>query len=192
LPDVLVQCDAARCVEFGRPRGSFSGGETRLADHPARLFVCARCHAQVLLCSRCDRGQRYCGRVCSRAARSESRRDAAERYQRSRAGRIAHAARSRRWRQRQREVARIACSGDVVDSAVINFVTHQGSPITALDAPLPLNEQAAEVCVVAKPTPIAPARCRRCAAALSPWARLGFLRHARGMRWPVRVVEPCP
>ncbi|KQW60304.1 hypothetical protein [Variovorax sp. Root411] len=146
----------------------------------------------MLLCSRCDRGQRYCGRACSRAARSASRREAAERYQRSRAGRIAHAARSRRWRQRQREVDRLACDGDVAASTAINFVTHQGSPVTALDAPLTPNEQAAEAVVVAKPTSIAWALCRRCAAALSPWARLGFLRHGRGTRWPVRVVEPCP
>ena len=26
----------------------------------ARLFVCARCKRQVLICSRCDRGQEYC------------------------------------------------------------------------------------------------------------------------------------
>ena len=192
MPDVLVQCDAERRVALGRPRGSFSRGETRLADHPARLFVCARCHAQVLLCSRCDRGQRYCGRACSRAARSESRREAAERYQRSRAGRIAHAARSRRWRQRQREGAQVDRHCAVVADAAINFVTHQGSPVTALDAPLTPNEQAAEVAVIARPTPISPARCRRCAVVLSPWARLGFLRHSRGARWPVRVVEPCP
>jgi hypothetical protein len=145
----------------------------------------------VLLCSGCDRGQRYCGRPCSRAARSESRREAAARYQRSRAGRMAHAERSRRWRRRQREGAR----ADRHFSAATNFVTHQGCPVAALDAPLTPNEQVAELAVgnvIAKPTPISPPRCRRCAAALSPWARLGFLRHARGTRWPVRVVEPCP
>jgi hypothetical protein len=65
--------------------------------------VCARCRAQVLLCSRCDRGQRYCGLACSRAARQDSQREAARRYQGSRAGRMAHAERSRRWRQRCRE-----------------------------------------------------------------------------------------
>jgi hypothetical protein len=106
-----------------------------LAEHPARLFVCARCRAQVLLCSRCDRGQRYCGRDCSRAARQGSRREAAQRYQRSRAGRLAHAQRSL-------------------------------VPIVA--------------------------RCQRCAMALSPWTRQGFLRHGRVSRWPARVVEPSP
>jgi len=26
----------------------------------ARLYHCQRCHTQVIICSRCDRGQRYC------------------------------------------------------------------------------------------------------------------------------------
>ena len=31
----------------------------------ARLFLCARCRRQVLICSVCDRGQQYCGARCS-------------------------------------------------------------------------------------------------------------------------------
>ena len=38
----------------------------------ARLFLCARCRDQVLLCSHCDRGQVYCSRACSVASRSRS------------------------------------------------------------------------------------------------------------------------
>ena len=52
--------------------------------------MCARCRVQVLLCSR---GQPYCSRACARATREELRREAARRYQRGRAGRMAHAAR---------------------------------------------------------------------------------------------------
>ena len=147
--------------------------------------MCARCRAQVLLCSRCDRGQRYCGRACSRAARQDSRRETARRYQRSRAGRLAHAARSRRWRQRQ------SVQPGRDDATSANFVTHQGSPLTGADAPLPLCEQAAEAKPVDTVTNVA-LICRRCAAALSPWARQGFLRHARAARWAGRVVEPSP
>jgi hypothetical protein len=147
----------------------------------------------VLLCSRCDRGQRYCGRACSRAARLASRREAAKRYQRSRAGRIAHAARSRRWRQRRRERDR-ACRATALVAGTTNFVTHQGSPMPVSDAPLAALEQA-DACVPVvsdtSPTPIV-ARCRRCAAVLSPWVRQGFLRHGRASRWPARVVDPCP
>jgi len=160
--------------------------------------VCARCRAQVLLCSRCDRGQRYCGRACSRATRLESRRAAGRRYQRSRAGRLAHAARSRRWRQRHHERAHQGHAGhdaaadDVaaLDGGVINFVTHQGSSTPAPDASLtPAAELAAAVTgALASPDAV---RCRRCAAPLPPWVRQSFLRH--GMRrWPARVVEPVP
>jgi hypothetical protein len=108
------------------PRGAW-----QLLDHPARLFVCARCRAQVLLCSRCDRGQRYCGPACSRAARQESQREAARRYQVSRAGRMAHAERARRWRQRCRERERV-CRSVAWDAAAANIVTHHGSLIRAV------------------------------------------------------------
>ena len=172
---------SARCGGLGE----LDSEEHRLAEHPARLFVCARCRAQVLLCSRCDRGQRYCGRVCSRAARQDSRRETARRYQRSRAGRLAHAARSRRWRHRQ-------CAQAGRDGAAsTNFVTHQGSPLTTAGAPLPPCEQAAEPKPVDTVVNVAPI-CRRCAAALSLWTRQGFLRHARASRWAVRGVEPIP
>jgi hypothetical protein len=156
----------------------------------------------VLLCSRCDRGQRYCGRACSRAARLESRRAAGRRYQRSRAGRLAHAARSRRWRQRRRERVRQEHAGHdtaaddaaALDVAVINFVTHQGSSTPAPDAPLnPAAEFAAAApgALASATTLSSAARCRRCAAPQPPWVRQGFLRH--GMRrWPARVVEPVP
>ena len=78
-----------------------------------------------------------------------------------------------------------------------NFVTHQGSPLTDADAPLPPCEQAAQPKPAAEPKPADTVTdvaliCRRCAAALSPWARQGFLRHARGARWAARVVEPSP
>jgi len=43
-------------------------------DRPARLFLCARCRCQVLLCSHCDRGQRYCTPACSRQAREAAQR----------------------------------------------------------------------------------------------------------------------
>jgi hypothetical protein len=148
---------------------------------------------QVLLCSRCDRGQRYCGRVCSRAARRQSLSAAASRYQRSWGGRIAHAARSRRWRQRCREQAHdqaAAVEAAALDGGVINFVTHQGSSAPALDAPLSCtDEHAAAVTGALALSGVV--RCRRCSAPLAPWVRQGFLRH--GMRrWPARVVEPVP
>ena len=65
-----------------------------------RMFLCARCRVQVVVCPRCDRGQIYCAAGCSSEARREAQRAAGARYQASRAGRFAHAERSRRDRAR--------------------------------------------------------------------------------------------
>jgi len=79
----------------------------------ARRFLCARCRTPVLVCSHCDRGQIYCASGCAAAARGERQRDAARRYQCSRRGRFNHAARTRRWRERQAVSTRLAadCNG---------------------------------------------------------------------------------
>ena len=74
-----------------------------------RMFLCAGCRALVVVCPRCDRGQIYCSRDCAARARRASQRAAGRRYQASRRGRFAHAARARRYRARR------------------NIVTHQGS-----------------------------------------------------------------
>ena len=155
-------------------------------DQPARLFLCARCRVQVVLCSRCDRGNRYCGRACSHQAREDARRQTAQRYQRSWHGRIAHAQRSRRWRQHF--VAR-AADGSRGDDA--HNVTHQGSRTGVAWAALvawthdsttvELVDTADDITghsTAQEPT-IARAcwACRRCAARQPAALRQGFLRH---------------
>jgi transposase len=69
-----------------------------------RLFLCSRCRVQVLVCRRCDRGQIYCSGSCSTQARRASVAAAGRRYQASRRGRFAHAARARRYRARAKIV----------------------------------------------------------------------------------------
>jgi hypothetical protein len=154
-------------------------------DHPPRMFRCARCHSLVLLCSRCDRGQIYCGRTCSGVARGSARRAAQARYQRSLRGRQCHAARQHRWRRRcrLRHQRPAALPG-------VNTVTHQGSPQPSVAAPLvactPLGPAAGltSLCtpapeVLPHGTATPPAmQCRRCGAALVAWARQGFLRRS--------------
>jgi hypothetical protein len=70
-----------------------------------RLFLCAEpgCRVQVVICSGCDRGHIYCAE-CAPCARRRSLREAGRRYQASGGGRIRHAARSRRWRERRNNV----------------------------------------------------------------------------------------
>ena len=149
-----------------------------------RLFLCAGCRAQVLLCSRCDRGNRYCDRTCWRRVHDAARREAADRYQRSYRGRHAHAARTRRWRER-----RVECAQNV---------THQGSPARRADASLlawthdctasalddvtdvASNPVATDTTALSPaPACIGPWRCRHCGGPLSACVRQDFLRH----RW---------
>lgn len=78
--------------------------------YPARMFNCARCACQVVICSHCDRGQIYCAGDCAQIARKESLNESGQRYQSSRQGQLKHAARQARYRERQQQK-----------------VTHQGS-----------------------------------------------------------------
>jgi hypothetical protein len=128
----------------------------------ARTFACARCGAEVLICSRCDRGQRYCGSACAQPARRESQRAAGRRYQASRAGRFAHARRARRYRQRRRRQ---------------EIVTHHGCQAAGPAATVAHDPPAAPAAATGDGA--APARwhCHWCARACAPLLRRGFVRH---------------
>ena len=167
-----------------------------MGDEPARRFLCARCRAPALVCSRCDRGQIYCATGCAAVARLQSQRDAGRRYQCSRAGRFMHAARTQRWRERQ---ALLAVSAARSEMARPQSVTHQGSPLPASDAVL----AAVPSPVAAAAVPAPPAqpcktmttgnasssaatspgwRCHWCHTPCSARIRLDFLRHSRSPR----------
>jgi hypothetical protein len=86
-------------------------GATRRTCGPAcadqascRMFLCARCRSQVLVCRRCDRGQIYCVGTCAQQARRERQREARRRHQATPRGRAMHAERNRRYRARQHGV----------------------------------------------------------------------------------------
>ena len=76
-----------------------------------------------MLCSSCDRGQRYCGEPCAAEARRVSVQAAGEKYQRTARGRARHAERQRRYRARQRaaaaSVTHQGCSDSVESSAIV-------------------------------------------------------------------------
>ena len=140
---------------------------------------------QVVLCSRCDRGNRYCSRTCSRQARDAARCEAASRYQRSRRGRAAHAERMRRWRQRAAACQDHGANAD----AESQKVTHQGCPPGPPTAPLATWTQDSTIASAAQEvTPpqcgatttcaTVSMHCQRCAARLPGWLRQGFVRHA--------------
>jgi len=160
-----------------------------MPDHAAHLFLCARCCSQVVLCSPCDRGQRYCGQACSKATRKDHQRGAGRRYQTSSDGRLKHAERSRRWRLSQKQKL------PVVAADSVQSVTHQGLQIPGAPES------------VAQPLTSAPKQtvdahaavhthCWKCASPLKPWLRQRFLfrsrpRHAAKENRP-SAVSPAP
>lgn len=119
-------------------------------DLPGRRFLCAACRTAVLICSHCDRGNRYCTAGCAEQARRQSTRASGCRYQDSLRGRHAHAARQRCYRARAQNV------------------THQGSPPPVLSGQLPTEPTAPVIPV--------PWHCCRCHRPLPDWVRQDFLR----------------
>jgi hypothetical protein len=138
-----------------------------------RMFLCARCRVQVLICRRCDRGQIYCGSGCAGHAREAAQRAAGQRYQTSRPGRFAHAARARRYRARQK------------------IVTHQGSIVTGVgdllptEAAMPPIGNESDVVDAAAHA----ARCHVCRARCPALVRQGFLRRGRRPDTTIRALH---
>ncbi|MCK5356523.1 MAG: hypothetical protein KAJ63_15510 [Methyloprofundus sp.] len=79
----------------------------------ARLYNCACCHCQVIICSHCDRGNHYCSGECAVQSRLNKQRVAGSRYQSSAKGRHLHARRQQRYRQRQKEKVTHQCSPEL-------------------------------------------------------------------------------
>jgi hypothetical protein len=159
-----------------------------LHEQTGRLFLCARCQAQVLVCGPCDRGQRYCATGCADITRLNLQREAGKRYQQGRAGRHKHASRMHQWRKRR--------------AAAVKIVTHHSSLATPADAVLPGNESPPAISPDSQPqSPCSPTasesivlyaaanttsevpapvwRCHWCQSPCPTLVRQGFLRHTR-------------
>lgn len=127
-------------------------------EHSPRLYYCALCHAQSIICSHCDRGQIYCSDTCSRAARLKSCREAEKRYQHTPGGKHKHAARQKRYRER-----------------LSKKVTDHGSVTPIADGLLDsVKNKTMEVDMEQEHRII---RCCFCKRAVSSWFRNGFLRY---------------
>ena len=90
----------------------------------ARMYFCCRCQAQVIICSECDRGHRYCTGQCATDARSDSLKRASDKYRSTRAGCINNAARQKRYRQRQKQIVTHQGSQLVVSHDVLKAQSH--------------------------------------------------------------------
>lgn len=156
---VSISRSGRGCPQHGLTHGN--GPPMPTAQHapppppspPPRRFLCALCRCPVLICSHCDRGQRYCSAGCSLQARSCAQRAAGKRYQDSRKGRHAHAQRQGRWRARRQ------------------IVTHQGSPPPPCADVLPPSDTTA-----LNPDASQPCKCHFCGRSVSAFVRLDFLR----------------
>lgn len=93
----------------------------------ARLYHCARCHAQTMICRCCDRGNVYC-RDCALPARREAERRASKRYQESPQGRLNHAARQRCYRSKQTE--KVTHDGSIETERPVGHSAKQNLPIS--------------------------------------------------------------
>jgi len=122
----------------------------------ARLFQCLGCQRQVIICRQCDRGQSYCAQGCAQQARRASLRQAGRRYQQSFQGRLNHALRQRRYRQKQNQAKEI--------------VTHHTSKQPQVISCYSPGQNSSEKAVTATVK-----HCHFCGEVVSGWLRLDFL-----------------
>lgn len=139
----------------------------------SRLFICALCLAQCVICSPCDHGQIYCGPVCSHSSRQKSCKEAEQRYQKTLRGKMKHALRQRRYRARLREK-----------------VTDQGSKPAHQHALLISVEKRAEKAVDGHES--GRLKCCCCQAILSNWLRTGFLQQSMRANTPTFLLYARP
>jgi hypothetical protein len=146
-----------------RPPVPFPGGHDEAVS--ARLFLCAGCRIQVVVCRCCDRGQVYCADGCARKARHATLRRAGERYQNALIGRRHHAARQHRYRVRHEKVTH---HGSLPSPA--GDLLPPGSPNTASDVAASHDRPHRSI-----------TRCHWCGQRCAGVVRQGFLRR-RGRR----------
>lgn len=153
-----------------------------------RHYKCARCGKAVLICTCCDRGNRYCSDGCQECARAESQRKSAKLYWRSKKGKANASARQVRFRMRRQEkVIHLDIPPQQEEQsphvpapicAPEKIVTQHGSPPQTQDASMP---------PVQTVVPIAdhkPFCCHFCDRLLSEFVRTNKLAH--------RIRHPVP
>lgn len=168
----------ARFRGFGPwPRSPSWGRRRILTPESWRLARCPRCRRLFALCSHCDRGHVYCGRLCSGGARCDSLRRARRRHRRSPEGRLDHRDRERERRRRRRLEARVGDHPSATPELTIKLapaldpsgISTEGTPadrvekVEILDAPRPVR-------VAASSRVLRVRRCRVCGR-LGRWFR---------------------
>lgn len=124
----------------------------------ARLYQCVHCNCQCIICSDCDRGNIYCGSVCTKQSRIQNHRIANQFYQKTFRGRQKHALRQNHYRQRQQEK--------------IKKVTDQGSTLIPPNDLLPIAENDTKKMTSEQ------MHCHFCGKNVSSYLRNGYLRYS--------------
>ena len=93
-----------------------------------RFCKASDCRTMFFICSRCDRGQRYCGLICRRRCRLQQRRNAGRRHQQSYEGRLDHRDRQRAYRLRKARSAVPNAKENVTDHGSQGGVTPETMP----------------------------------------------------------------
>lgn len=101
---ISPQVGSAKVGEVCRNRARWTCPAVCVDEDSFRMFLCARCRSQALVCRRCDRGQIYCTPSCAHDARCDHQREARRRHQATPRGRAMHAERNRRYRARASRV----------------------------------------------------------------------------------------
>ena len=132
-----------------------------------RLYQCLLCHKQTVICSKCDHGQIYCGKICSKIARCKSLKLAGVRYQATFNGKRHHAARQANYQKRQTEI-----------------LTHHGSPPAHQHVSISLLENKTKNIETRHSRSLS--ICCFCNKPVSDWLRNHFLRR-RGLQKQTRL-----
>lgn len=111
------------------------------SDRPFRQRFCksSDCRALFLICSHCDRGQRYCSLDCRRQSRVEQLREARLRHQQSPEGCLDHRDRQRAYRRRKAASSAGASAISVTDhasKASLDSATIASPPDSGLAEPI--------------------------------------------------------
>jgi hypothetical protein len=141
------------------------------------MLNCARCQRLVVICRRCDRGQRYCSPDCAAAQRRRRVREAGRCYQRRPLGARNNAVRQKRWRVHR-----------------ATTVTHHTSPVPHRLREEPPDENVKKESGDAtsknrQPSTALPGesspRCHFCGRPCGPYTRRGAFRAERRGGWRV-------
>lgn len=129
-----------------------------------RIYLCLLCRQQVEICSYCDRGNIYCSKSCSVAARQKNLRRSSQRYQNTYQGRLHHAKRQAGYRSRKK----------AQNKSSKNKVTHHGSPTVANNVLLQSVENKTKVDEFAQEEVVI--KCHFCNKEVSDFFRRDFLK----------------